>query len=117
MLVCVGGFLGGTSWVPCKTARNRLLADGTQGFFHPDNLSFGKGSPEPLVSAAQAIAGVERHRDKTGTAVRRTGQEIENGLLALGPLEIARGQRSLPGTQAVSSTCEEGDERQPLRLL
>jgi hypothetical protein len=94
MLVCVKqGFLRGHVVAALQDRfSNRLLADGTLGFFHPDNLSFGEGIHlSRLVSAAQAIAGVE---SITVTKLERLfegpNEEIEDGLLALGPLEIAR---------------------------
>ena len=71
---------------------NRVLPDGRRGFFHPDNLSFGDGVYlSKIVAAAQGVAGVER---VTVTKLERLyegpNQEIETGVLALGPLEIAR---------------------------
>ena len=71
---------------------NRQVADGRLGLFHPDRLSFGDGVYlSALVAAAQAVAGVE------SVAVTRLhrlyeapNDEIENGVLPLGPLEIAR---------------------------
>ena len=42
---------------------NRLLADGTKGFFHPDNLTFGTAVyASRIVAAAQAVQGVESVR-------------------------------------------------------
>ena len=79
---------------------NRLLPDGQQGFFHPDNLTFGEGIYlSKLVAAAQAVAGVE---SVTVTKLERLfegpNQELANGILPLGPLEIARldNDRSFP---------------------
>jgi hypothetical protein len=71
---------------------NRQLLDGRIGFFHPDNLTFGGGVYlSNLVAAAQVVPGVE------SVTVRRLERqfegpngEIENGLLTLGPLEVAR---------------------------
>src|SRR5581483_10165594 len=71
---------------------NRTLPDGRRGFFHPDNLSFGGGIfLSRLVAAAQAVAGVESveivrlERMDAGD-----NHEVENGVLPLGPLEIAQ---------------------------
>lgn len=71
---------------------NRRLADGTLGFFHPDNLTFGDGVRlSTLVATAQAEPGVE-----SVTVIRlnrlfeKPNHEIENGILPLGPLEAAR---------------------------
>ena len=69
-----------------------LLADGTRGVFHPDNLSFG-GSIElsRLIERAQCVVGVE---SVSVTRLERLYQgpndELENGVLPIGPLEIAR---------------------------
>ncbi|WP_328367613.1 putative baseplate assembly protein [Streptomyces sp. NBC_00445] len=69
----------------------RVLGRGRNGFFHPDALSFG----EPvrlsrLVAVAAAVAGVESVRV---TRLRRLFEqdrgEREDGVLRLGPLEIA----------------------------
>lgn len=71
---------------------NRTLADGSLGFFHPDRLSFGDGIYlSHLVAEVQAVTGVQ-----TVEVVRLRrlfeppNQEIENGVLPLGPFEIAR---------------------------
>jgi hypothetical protein len=71
---------------------NRTLSDGRCGFFYPDNLTFGDGIfLSQLVAAAQAVPGVE---SVTVTKLERFSEgpnyEIENGVLPLGPLEIAR---------------------------
>jgi predicted phage baseplate assembly protein len=71
---------------------NRALAGGGLGFFHPDNQTFGEGVYlSRLVAAAQAVQGVE---SVTVTKLERLYQgpnhEIENGILPLGPTEIAR---------------------------
>jgi predicted phage baseplate assembly protein len=69
-----------------------VLADGRKGFFHPDNLSFGEGIYlSRLVATAQAVEGVE---SVEVTRLERLGEgpnhEIEDGVLPLGPLEIAQ---------------------------
>lgn len=71
---------------------NRTLPGGRRGFFHPDNLSFGEAVYlSRLVAAAQQVPGVE---SVTVTRLERLYEgpngELEAGLLALGPLEIAR---------------------------
>lgn len=71
---------------------NRLLPSGRRGIFHPDNLSFGDSIyVSKLIAAAQCIAGVE------SVAVTRLerrfagpDREIENGVLPIGALEVAR---------------------------
>lgn len=70
----------------------RVLADGTRGVFHPDNLSFGISVDlSRLVDRAQRVVGVE---SVSVTRLERlnTGPnaEIENGVLPIGALEIAR---------------------------
>lgn len=71
---------------------NRALPAGKVGFFHPNNLSFGEGIYlSKLVATAQAVTGVESVRV---TMLQRLyeapNQEIANGILPLGPLEVAR---------------------------
>lgn len=71
---------------------NRLIPDGRKGFFHPDNLSFGEGIYlSRLVASAQAVEGVD---SVEVTKLERAGEgpngEIEDGLLRLGPLEVAQ---------------------------
>jgi len=71
---------------------NRALPGGRRGIFHPDNFSFGDSIyVSKLIAAAQCIAGVE------SVAVTRLerrfagpDREIENGVLPIGPLEVAR---------------------------
>lgn len=67
-------------------------ADGSPGFFHPDQLTFGTGvSLGRIVAAAQATEGVE---SVAVTRLERLQQgpngEIDAGFLEIGPLEIAR---------------------------
>ncbi|HEX3577711.1 MAG TPA: putative baseplate assembly protein, partial [Thermoanaerobaculia bacterium] len=71
---------------------NRDLGGGRSGFFHPDNLTFGEGVRlSGLVAAAQAVNGVE---SVTVTRLQRLHEEahgeIENGILPLAALEVAR---------------------------
>jgi predicted phage baseplate assembly protein len=71
---------------------NRVLPNGHLGFFHPDNLTFGEGIYlSKLIAAAQSVAGVE---NVTVTTFQRfyqlPNQELENGILPLGALEIAQ---------------------------
>ena len=69
-----------------------MLPDGRLGFFHPDNLTFGEGIYlSKLVAAAQAVEGVESvEADKLERLFEGRNDEIENGILPLAPLEIAR---------------------------
>lgn len=79
---------------------NRVLPDGTLGFFHPDNLSFGDGvSVSQLIATVQAIPGVqnvmvtelERFEASEPVSGDEPGEELPpNSLLSLGPFEIAQ---------------------------
>jgi hypothetical protein len=71
---------------------NRLLPDGRLGFFHPDNLSFGEGLYlSRIVAAAQAVTGVRSVRvTKLNRLFEPPNRELENGVLTLGPLEVAQ---------------------------
>ena len=79
---------------------NRILPAGKPGFFHPNNLSFGEGVYlSKLVAGAQGITGVETVRvTRLQRLYEAPNSEIENGVLPLGPLEVARldNDRSLP---------------------
>jgi hypothetical protein len=68
------------------------LPDGTLGFFHPDNLTFGENIyVSRLVAAAQNADGVE---SVVVTRLQRRfetpNHELDNGVLPIGPLEVAR---------------------------
>jgi hypothetical protein len=67
-------------------------ASGEPGFFHPDKLTFGDGIYlSRLVAAAQAVEGVENVRvTKLQRLFEAPNHEIENGILALGALEVAQ---------------------------
>jgi hypothetical protein len=68
-----------------------MLPDGRLGFFHPDNLTFGEGIYlSKLVAAAQAVEGVESVQADKLERLFEGPNEIENGILPLAPLEIAR---------------------------
>ena len=69
-----------------------MLPDGRLGEFHADRLSFGTPIKlSPLVARAQRVEGVE---SVVLTRFERLylgpNQEIENGILPIGPLEIAQ---------------------------
>ena len=71
---------------------NRVRRNGTPGFFHPDRLSFGDDIYlRQLVAAAQGVPGVAM---AWVTRMRRRftppNHEIDDGLLALKPWEIAQ---------------------------
>jgi predicted phage baseplate assembly protein len=80
---------------------NRVLPDGTLGFFHPDNLTFGGAVyVSALLAAVQAIAGVqsvmvtELERFEISGALSTDNQGSDdlppNWALELGPFEIAQ---------------------------
>ena len=71
---------------------NRRLANGQLGLFHPDNLTFGDHIYlSKLVAAAQSVEGVETVMvTKLQRLYEGRNREIENGVLPLGPLEVAR---------------------------
>jgi hypothetical protein len=75
-----------------KRLGNGVLPDGSKGFFHPDNLSFGDPiAVSALVAVAQAVQGVLAVEV---TALQRFGQgsnqELQLGVLEIGSLEIAQ---------------------------
>ena len=67
-------------------------ADGTPGFFHPDQLSFGEGIKlSRIIAAAQAVPGVECVTVKEFRRLfEPPNREIVNGLLPLAIDEIAQ---------------------------
>jgi hypothetical protein len=71
---------------------NRALADGAEGFFHPDRLTFGDDIYlSAILAAAHAVTGVTAARVKRlQRQFEASNQEIENGVLPLGPFQIAR---------------------------
>lgn len=71
---------------------SRIRRTGGKGFFHPDNLSFGEGIYlSQLVAAAQRVEGVESVVvSKLERCFIGPNQEKDNGILPLGPFEVAR---------------------------
>lgn len=71
---------------------SRRLADGSRGFFHPDNLTFGEGVYlSKLIALAQAVPGVESVVVKTLERLDHgPNGEIDKGVLPLGPFEVAQ---------------------------
>lgn len=72
--------------------RSGLRGNGEPGFFHPDRLSFGEAvHVSRLVAAGYGVEGVE---SVEVTRLERLfigpKHELENGLLPIGPLEVAR---------------------------
>jgi hypothetical protein len=79
---------------------NRVLPDGSLGFFHPDNLTFGDGVyVSQILARVQAIPGVqnalvtelERFEISEPESGDQPGEELPmNSALTLGPFEIAQ---------------------------
>lgn len=71
---------------------NKRLTNGKPGFFHPDNLTFGEDIfLSKIVAAAQSVQGIESVEvSKMQRFGESANNEIENGVLPLGPFEIAR---------------------------
>jgi hypothetical protein len=71
---------------------NRRLPNGQPALFHPDNLTFGDDIYlSKLVAAAQGVAGVETVQVSVLERLYEgSNGEIENGVLSLGALEVAR---------------------------
>ena len=71
---------------------SRALKGGALGYFHPDRLTF--GGPlylSGIVAAAHAVAGVVSVQvTRLQRQFAPANHEIENGLLPIGPFEIAR---------------------------
>lgn len=71
---------------------DRVLADGTRAFFHPDRLTFGDGVfVSQIVAAAARVAGIV-HTEVTELSRRDQGAatELEDGVLPLDSLEIVQ---------------------------
>jgi len=94
LLVCVAPhhLRGQVKAVLLDLFSNRRLPDGSQGFFHPDRLSFGEGVHlSALAAAAQAVEGVQNVEVRRLERLQEgPNQERQNGVLPLGPYEIAR---------------------------
>ena len=94
LLVCVkpGYFRSDVLAALLRTFSTREFADGTLGFFHPDNFTFG----QPLFlskvcAAAMAIAGVASVQPKVFQRYGRlANHELANALIPAAPLEILR---------------------------
>lgn len=77
---------------------NSVLPDGSKGFFHPDNLTFGQGIyVSQVIAAAQAVAGVAsvsvKRLDRYQALAhppKKSGSVPPYGVLTLGPFEIAQ---------------------------
>lgn len=80
---------------------NRVLPDGTLGFFHPDNLTFGEGIyVSRLLATVQAVPGVQNamvtelerfESSEPDPSADLPGEELPiNSALLLGPFEVAQ---------------------------
>jgi hypothetical protein len=72
---------------------SRMRADGTAGFFHPDNWRFGQDvALSQVVAAAMAVDGIETVRVIALQRLEHPGDKsaLETGRLVLRPGEIAR---------------------------
>jgi hypothetical protein len=70
---------------------NLVLPDGSSGFFHPDNLTFGSGIPvTSIIAAAQAVPGVRCVRARIKRLDADDRNAIDDGILNLGLMEIGR---------------------------
>ncbi len=94
MTICIkpGYFRNEVKKALLERFSNHMLSDGSRGFFHPDNLTFGQPVYlSRIYAAANAIDGVE---SAEMTRFQRLGkspsQELENGVLPIGHVEIAR---------------------------
>jgi hypothetical protein len=71
---------------------NRRLRDGRLGFFHPDNLTCGDDVHlSKLIAVARSVTGIDNVMAKTFKRFAELpDEEKENGLIPIGPLEVAR---------------------------
>ena len=70
----------------------RTLPDGSRGFFHPDNITFGTSIHlSAIIARAMQVPGVRSVTPVRFQRLGRTAQsELDDGVLNLGALEIAR---------------------------
>ncbi len=70
----------------------RVLPDGTRGFFHPTNFTFGDPRlPQPALRGGRARRGRRLRRDPQADALRpAAARELDSGVLPIGPWEIVR---------------------------
>lgn len=89
-----GYFLGDVEAALLETFSSRDWPDGRRGFFHPDNFTFGQSVYlSQVVAAMMAVPGVQ-WVDAANARFQRWGrtanQELDNGEITFGRLEIAR---------------------------
>src|SRR5690606_23709493 len=89
--VCADHFRADVARAVADALSNRRLADGTLGFFHPDNFTFGQH-----VYLSRLYAAIERVQGVDSAVVRvfrRAGEvelgELERGVIEMGAWEIA----------------------------
>jgi hypothetical protein len=94
MTVCVkpGYFRGDVKAALLQVFSNTASPDGRRGVFHPDNFTFGQPVYlSALYAAAQQVDGVRFVEIKKFQRLAITStQALDEGLLAVGRLEIAR---------------------------
>lgn len=96
--VCVqpGYFRSDVKQSLLRTFSARAEPSGARGYFHPDNFTFGQPVYlSQIYAAATAVAGVawvELGRFQRWGKI--SNQELQNGVLAVGPLEIVRLENS-----------------------
>jgi hypothetical protein len=92
--ICVAPyhFRGDVEQAVLKALSNRAFADGTRGFFHPDNFSFGQ--PLYLSQLYAAVVAVEGVDSASVTQFQRWGKlanhELQQGYIPMDRLEILR---------------------------
>jgi len=71
---------------------NKVLSNGTLGFFHPDNFTFGQAVLlSNIYAAAQSVTGVESvNVTRFERLFEGDNKELENYILPISPLEIVR---------------------------
>jgi hypothetical protein len=101
------------------TFSNRVLPDGSRGFFHPDNFTFGQAVfLSRIVATAMAVPGVQRvdtadtppKKNRFQRFGRPAANEIAEGRIDLARLEIARldNDPSLPENGRIDVIMEGG---------
>lgn len=94
MEICVrpGHLRGHVKAELLKIFSSQVLADGTLGFFHRDNFTFGEGVRlSNIYAAAQAVPGVESvNITRFERLFQGPNKELEDGFLPIYPLEIAQ---------------------------
>ena len=92
LCVAPGHFRGDLLAAVLAVLSNRVLPDGTRGFFHP--LNFGFGQPVYLSRLYAALEAVEGLESATVTVFRRYWEvahgELERGVIPMADMEIPR---------------------------